>query len=325
MTKHLKLAAILGVTASLALSLGDAAAQADYPNRPIKVVVTVAPGGASDTVARRLGEHVGKTLNQSVVVENKPGAQSMVASRYVAKAPPDGYTLLVGSNTTHAANPYLVKDPGYDPIKDFKPVTLWTINPLLLVVRADLPVRNVQEFVKYAKDNPGKLNYGVGNTGGLIGVQLLKSQTDIDAAPINYQGTAPAVTDLAAGRLDFMITDPGVVGPFVQSGKVRILGITSRQRLGSLPDVPPLAESGLPGYDYASWVGLFAPAGTPPEAIRRLHDAYAKAVADPAIDKSMTELGMIMQGMTPEQLDRFVQEQQAFWGKLTKEAGLVPQ
>lgn len=321
----IKLGAVIAMGMGLALAPVVVSAQADYPSRPVKVVVTVAPGGASDAVGRRLAENVGKTLGQPVVVENRPGAQSMLAARYVAKAPADGYTLLVGSNTTHAANPYLVKDLGYDPIKDFKPVVLWTINPLLLVVRSDLPVSNVQEFVKYAKDNPGKLNYGVGNTGGLIGVQLLKSQTGIDAVPINYQGTAPAATDLAAGRLDFMITDPGVVRPFVESGKVRVLGITSKQRLGSMPNVVPLAESGLPGYDYASWVGLFAPAGTPPDTIRRLYDAYAKAVADPAIDKQMTEMGMIMQSMTPEQLEKFVQEQQVFWGRLTKEAGLTPQ
>ena len=304
---------------------GGAWAQGEFPSRPVKIVVTVAPGAASDTVARRLGEHVGKTLGQPVVVENRPGAQSLIAARLVAKAPNDGYTLLVGSNTTHAANPYLVKDLGYDPVRDFAPITLWTINPLMLVVNAELPVRTVQEFVKFARERPGKLNYGIGNTGGLVAVQLLKSQTGIEATGVSYQGTAPAATDLTAGRLDFMITDPLVVRPFVQSGKLRLLGITSKQRLSSYPDVAPLAESGLPAYDYASWVGLFAPAGVPPEAVRRINQAFAKALADPATEKFMTELGMIAESSSPERLQVFVQEQLRLWGRLTKEAGLTPQ
>ncbi|MCC6196424.1 MAG: tripartite tricarboxylate transporter substrate binding protein [Burkholderiales bacterium] len=311
--------------ACLMLAVGDGWAQADFPNKPIRVVVTVAAGAASDTIARRLGEQAGKALGQQVIVENKPGAQSMIAARYVAKAPHDGYTLLVGSNTTHAANPYLVKDLGYDPVKDFTPITLWTVNPLLLVVNSELPVRTVQEFVKYAKDRPGKLNYGVGNTGGLVAVQLLKSQTGIEATPVNYQGTAPAMTDLAAGRLDFMVTDPSVVRSFVQQGKVRVLGITSKQKLASFPDVATLSESGLPGYDYASWVGLFAPSGTPPEVVRRIQAAYAKALADPANQKFLSDLGMIAESSTPDQLEKFVQKQLEFWGRLTKEAGLTPQ
>jgi tripartite-type tricarboxylate transporter receptor subunit TctC len=248
----------------------------------------------------------------------------MIAARLVAKAPNDGYTLLVGSNTTHSANPYLVKDLGYDPVKDFAPVTLWTINPLLLVVNAELPVHTVPEFVKYARERPGKLNYGIGNTGGQVAVQMLKSQTGIDALGVNYPGTTQAATDLAAGRLDFMITDPGVVKPFVDAGKLRILGVTSKQRLPSHPQVAPLSES-LPGYDYASWVGLFAPAGVPPDVARRISDAFAKALADPSTQKFMTDLGMIAASSTPEQLQTFVQEQLRLWGRLTKDAGLTPQ
>jgi tripartite-type tricarboxylate transporter receptor subunit TctC len=307
------------------LPVGAASAQGDFPNKPIKVVVTVAAGSASDTVARRLGEQVSKTLGQPVVVENKPGGQSMIAARLVARAPNDGYTLLVGSNTTHAANPYLVKDLGYDPVKDFVPITLWTLNPLLLVVNADLPVHTLQEFLKYAKDRPNKLNYGVGNTGGLVAVQMLKSQTGIEATGVNYQGTAQAVTDVVGGRLEFMITDPSVVKPFVDSGKLRILGITSKKRLASFPDVAPLAESGLPGYDYASWIGLFAPAGTPPDAVHRLNQAYVKVLAEPATAKFMTDLGMIAESSTPAQLEAFVQDQMRLWGRLTKEAGLTAQ
>ncbi|MBK9609756.1 MAG: hypothetical protein IPO58_26565 [Betaproteobacteria bacterium] len=150
--------------------------------------------------------------------------------------------------------------------------------------------------MKYAVERPGKLNYGIGNVGGLVAVQMLKSQTGIDALGVNYPGTTQAATDLAAGRLDFMITDPGVIKPFLQAGKLRILGISSKQRLATYPDVAPLAESGLPGYEYASWVGVFAPAGTPPEAVRRMNQAFVKALADPATEKFLTDLGMIAAG-----------------------------
>ena len=300
-------------------------AQADFPNRPIKVVVTVPTGSASDTVARHLGEQISKMLGQPIVVENRPGAQSLIAARTVAKAPNDGYTLLVGSNTTHSANPYLVKDMGYDPVKDFVPVASWTINPLFLVVNADLPVKTAAEFVRYAKERPGKLNYGIGNTGGLVAVQMLKSLTGIDAVGISYPGTTQAATDVAGGRLEFMITDPAVARPFVQSGKMRILGISSKQRLSTYPDVPPLTEAGLPGYDYASWIGVFAPAGSPPEAVRKIGQAYAKALAEPATDKFLTDLGMIALVTSPDQFQGFLRDQLGMWGRLTKEAGLTPQ
>lgn len=313
------------LSAALSLACSGAWAQTDYPSRPIKVVVTVAPGSASDTLVRYLSEHASKTLGQPVVVENRPGGQSMIAARAIAKAPKDGYTLLVGSNTTHSANPYLVKDLGYDPDKDFSPITLLTLNPLMLVVHTDLPVRSVPDFIRYAKERPGKLNYGVGNSGGLVAVQMIKTLTGIEAQGVNYQGTAPAANDLVAGRLDFMVTDPSVVGAFAQAGKLRILGISSKQRLPSHPDVAPLAEAGLPGYEYASWVGLFAPAGVPPEVARRLSQAFGRALAEPATEKFLTGLGMIPKGLSPEQFQLFVQDQLKLWGRLTKDAGLTPQ
>ncbi|MBB3014087.1 Bug family tripartite tricarboxylate transporter substrate binding protein [Cupriavidus alkaliphilus] len=311
------------LTACALLPCVSGQAAPEFPNRPIRLVISFPPGSTSDLLARRLGEQAGKALSQPVVVESRPGAQGVVAARAVLSAPRDGYTLFLGTNSSHAANVYMVKELGYDPLKDFTPITQFTINPLLLVVNAAMPVHNVKEFVRYAKERPGKLSYGTGNSGGLVAAQMLKSQAGIDAVAVNYPGTAQAMSDLVAGRLDFMMVDPVVIRSIAQTGKVRVLGLTSKQRLPSMPDVVPLAEGGLPDYDYASWGGLFAPAGLPPDVTRRLSQAFGNAVGDPGTVKYLSELGMIATSSTPEEFRVFVQGQIAFWGRLTKEAGLA--
>jgi tripartite-type tricarboxylate transporter receptor subunit TctC len=306
------------------LANGTAMAQGAYPDKPIKIVTPFAPG-SSDVIARRLGEHASKTLGQPIVVETRPGAQGTIASRAIAKVKNDGYTLLLGTNSTHSASPYLFKDLGYDPVKDFTPITRFTVNPLMLVVHADMPVRSLQEFIRYAKERSGKLSYGVGNTGSLVAAQMLKAQAGFEAEPINYPGNSQAVTDFVAGRLDFMVTDPLIVKSFVQAGKLRILGLTSKQRLSTFPDVVPLAEQGLPNYEYASWIGLFGPADMPADITRRLHEAFAKALAEPDSVKFLGDIGMIAAGATPTEFSAFVQDQIKVWGRLTKDAGLGPQ
>jgi tripartite-type tricarboxylate transporter receptor subunit TctC len=299
-------------------------AQEVFPNKPIKIITPFAPG-SSDLIARKLGESVSKILGQPILVETRPGGQGTVASRAIAKTKNDGYTLLLGTNSTHAASLYLFKDLDYDPIKDFTPIIRFTINPLFLVVRADMPVKNVQEFIKYAKDRPGQLSYGTGNSGSLVAAQLLKTQTGIDAVGINYPGNAQAVNDFVAGRLDFMVTDPMIVKSFAQAGKLRILGVTSNQRLSTFPDVAPVAELGLPQFEYASWIGLFGPAGMPSEVTKRLHDAFAKALAEPDNVKFLADIGMIAAGSTSIEFGNYVQDQIKFWGRLTKDAGMNPQ
>lgn len=319
-----KLLLTAAVATAAALPFSDALAQADFPSRPIKLIISFPPGSTSDLLARRLGDHVSKSLGQAVVVESRPGAQGVIAARSVLNSPKDGYTLFLGTNSSHAANVYLIKDLGYDPVKDFTPITQFTTNPLLLVVNAQLPVKTVQEFVKYAKERPGKLSYGTGNSGGLVAAQLLKALAGIEAVGVNYPGTAQATTDLIAGRLDFMMIDPVVIRPFVQTGQVRVLGLTSKQKLSSMPEVISLADAGLPGYNYASWSGLFGPAGMPPEVTRRLSQAFTQAVTDPANEKFLADLGMITTSSSPESFQAFVQEQIKLWGRLTKEAGLTP-
>lgn len=297
---------------------------AAFPSRPISLVISFPPGSTSDLLARRLGQHVSLALGQPVVVESKPGAQGVVAARAVQHAPKDGCTLLLGTNSSHAANVYLIKNLGYDPVKDFTPITQITTNPLLLVVNAKLPVHSLQEFVAYARQRPGALSYGTGNSGGLVAAQLLKTQAGIDALGVNYAGTAQATTDLVAGRLDFMVIDPLVIQSFVDAGQVRVLGLTTRQRLASMPNVAPLAESGLPDYNYASWAGLFGPAGLSADVRQRLNTAFTDAVTDPQTQAYFAGLGMIATRSSPEAFQAFVQDQVREWGRLTQEAGLTP-
>lgn len=303
---------------------GTLRAQQGFPDKPIRIIAPFAPG-SSDVIARRLGEHVAKALGQSVVVESRPGAQGIVASRAVARARNDGYTLLLGTNSTHAASPYLFKDPGYDPVKDFTPITRFTVNPLVLAVSADAPIHSVADFIRYARARSGKLSYGAGNTGGLVASQMLKTQAGFQAEAINYAGNSQAVNDFVAGRLDFMVTDPMIVKPFVESGKLRMLGLTSRQRLPSLPDLVPLSEQALPDYDYASWIGLFGPAGLPADVERLLHDAFADALKQPDNARYIASIGMIASGTSSQEFTVFVQDQIQLWGHLTKDAGLTPQ
>ncbi len=312
------------LAAPLLLPIHKAQAQGDYPNRPIRIVAPFAAGAASDVLIRRLSEPVGKLLGQPFIIENRPGANGAIAGRIAAKAPNDGYTLMAAGNSSHAAGVHTMKDLGYDPIKDFTPITQLTSNPQVLVVNADMPVRTLQEFIQYAKERPGKLSYGTGNTGSLVAALLLKAQTGIDAVGVNYPGVPQATTDLLAGRLDFIMNDPVVAAPFVQAGKLRVLGVTSKQRLGAFPDVAPLAELGLRDFDYASWSAIVAPAGVPADAVTKIQQAFVKVMADPVIQKFVADAGIIPQTSTPDGLRAFMVEQIRLWGIWSKQAGLTP-
>ncbi|MDB5847975.1 MAG: hypothetical protein JWP29_1727 [Rhodoferax sp.] len=315
---------VQAAAAALALPGAWAYAQPDFPNHPIRLVISFPAGSGSDIIARYLGQKVSATLGQPIIVESKAGAQGAIAAREVAKSKNDGYTLLLGTNSTHAANIYMMKDLSYDPVKDFTPITQLTANPLVLVVRSEMPVNNLQEFLKYGKERQGKLNYGTGNSGGLVAAQLLKSLSGLDAVGVNYAGTAQAVTDLIGGRLDFMVTDPMVTKSFVDTGKLRALAVTTRQRLSSSPDVVPMADGGLPGYEYASWVGLFGPAGMQAEVVQKINQAFLKALTDPETEKFFAGMGMIAAGSAPDVFQAYVLDQIKLWGRLTKEAGVTP-
>jgi tripartite-type tricarboxylate transporter receptor subunit TctC len=301
-------------------------AQAErFPSRPIQVVITSTPGSTSDVITRFLGNEVGKALGQPIVVVAKPSENSVIGADFARRAAPDGHTLFLGGNTSMAANVHLVKNLPYDPIRDFDPITLVSINPLVLVVRADLPIQSVADLINYAKARPGQMNYGVGNAGGKVAVKLLRSMTGIDALEVPFKGASQAVQELVAGRLDFMAVDPLVVDSFIKQGTLRALAVTSSVRLPSMSSVPTMAEAGIAGYDYASFLGYYVPRGTPGAVIQALNEAFVKAVQSKEGQEFYQRMAMIPRTTTPEGLTEFNKGQIANWGRLVKAAGLEPQ
>ena len=254
-----------------------------YPSKPIRIVVPFGPGSATDTIARMLGERAGKLLGTTFVVDNRPGANGLIAAREVVNAPKDGYTIMVSSNSAHAANQYLYKDLGYDPVKDFAPITGLTMNPHVLVVRSSLPVQNMKEFIQYGKDNPGKLNFGAGNTRlarqRVAGEKHGGLHRDRDLVQVAARRRRRS----ARGRIDFLSVDYFIVNDHIKTGALRPLAVTSKSRLKALPNVPTVAET-LPGYELNGWVAAFAPAGTPPDVIAKLNKAFAEVIQSPEFE-----------------------------------------
>ncbi|CAN5726894.1 tripartite tricarboxylate transporter substrate binding protein [soil metagenome] len=315
----------LVVAAALSTMVLGVARAETYPSKPIQIVITSTPGSASDAITRLLGVEVTKSLGQPIIVINKASAAGTIGADYVRRAPPDGYTLFFGGNTTMAANLFLVKNLSYDPIRDFEPITQVSVNPLLLVVRANLPVKSVSELVAYAKRRPGEMNYGVGNAGGRVAAQLLQSITGMKAQDISFNGASQAALDLVAGRLDFMLVDPLVVDAFIQQGTLRPLAVTSSVRLPSMPAIPTMQEAGVPGYDYASWLGYYAPRGTPKVITDKLNAAFVKALESDEAKAYFHRMGMIGKASTPAGLAAFNKEQITSWERWVKEAGMEPQ
>jgi len=301
-------------------------AQTDkFPSRPIQVVITSTPGSTSDVLTRFLSAEISKALGQHLIVVSKPSETGTIGADFAKRSASDGYTLFLGGNTTMAANVHLVKNLSYDPIRDFEPVSLATINPLILVVKSELQIHSVAEFIAHAKRNPGALNYGVGNAGGKVAVQLLRSLSGIDAQEISYKGASQAMLDLVAGRLDFMIVDPLVADPFIKQGTIRALAVTSSSRLPAMPTLPTMMEAGVSGYDYASFLGYYAPKGTPKIVIEQLNAAFVKAVNAKDAQEFFNRMGMIGRSSSPQGLTQFNQEQILNWERLVKIAGMQAQ
>jgi tripartite-type tricarboxylate transporter receptor subunit TctC len=314
---------MLAGIAGLVGGVGPSASAAEgYPNRLIKLVVPFPAGSATDVEARFLADKVGALLNQKIMIENKPGANGNIGATEVARATPDGYTLYLATNSTHSANVHLYNEMPFDPVADFAPIARLTRNPLVMVVAASFPAKNLGEFISYAKANPGKLSFGSGNTGSMAAAQLVKSMAGIDAVRVSYPGTPQAITDLLGGRIEFVITDVAVTRDFIHQGSLRALGVTTATRVTSLPDVAPLAEVGLPGYDFAAWSGLFAPKGTPDDIVRVLNKAFVDTMATPDAKKFFADIGLEPDISTPEGLAEHVRTQTELWGRIIKESGL---
>lgn len=317
-TKNLVSACLLGV------ALGPVAAFAAYPEKPITLVVPFPAGSGTDAVGRIFAEDISKQLGQPVIVENRPGANATIAANYVAKAAPDGYTLFVTTNTSHSAAPWLMNNVTYDPVKDFTPIARGGNLPFLLVSNPSRPYKTVKELIDHAKANPGKVTYATGNSTGIVAGGTLAVKTGIDLLAIPYKGTPQALTDLVGGQVDFMFTDFTSGMPFVTSGRLHAMAVSTAKRSELVPNLPSMEEAGVPDFDINSWNGYFGPAGMDPQVVKVLNAAINKTVSDPKIKEKLAQLGFDAFSGTPDDFAKFVQEQYALWGKLIKDANLAP-
>lgn len=314
------------LAAGLATASLPARAQTDaFPTRALKFIVPFAAGSATDAVARIVGEKVSAELKQSVIVENVAGASGVLAAQQVARAEPDGYTILVTTNTTHGANQSLLKRVPYDAIADFAPIARIGYNPLVLVVNPDLPAKNVAELVAYAKANPGKLNFGSGSSSSRVCGELLKMRAGIDVAHVPYRSIPFALTDVIGGQISFTFADPQSGLPQVQAGKVRGLAVSGTYRIGLAPDLPTMEEAGIKDYDIVAYFAAFAPAKTPGPALEKLVAAFSAAVKDPTTAGKLSGVGIDPSLGSPAELRDQVASEIKKWAAIVKDAGIEPQ
>jgi len=317
-------AVFVALVSCAAIAASSAHAQS-YPNRPIKIVVPYAAGGAVDIVARTIGQPLSEAMKQPVIVENKPGASANIGMEFVAKSAPDGYTLLMASNGI-ATNMALFPNLAFDGRRDFAPIAKIGYAPLVIVVPSSSPAKSFKDLIAMAKAAPGKLTYasaGNGSSGHLAG-ELLKSTAKIDVLHVPYKGGAPAITDLLGERISFMPINPVEVIAHIRAGKLRALAVATDKRFPLLPDVPTVAEAGLPGYDASVWWGLVAPAKTPSDIVRQLNAETNKALANPAIANKLAELGVVVTHGTPEEFAAFIKSQTELWSGVIKSSGIKP-
>ena len=317
--------AIVAATLACAAA-GPASAQAPaYPAKAITFIVPFAAGSATDQLARALGQSVTTDTKQPVVVDNKAGASGMIAAQAAAKAPADGYTVLITTNTTHAANEHLYKKLSYDPVKDFAPVTGLGKGGQVLVVNAGAPYKSVAELLAFAKKNPGKLSFGSGSSSSRMAGEMLKQLADVDILHVPYKSNPLAITDLLGGQIDMMITDTSTGVPQIKAGKLRALGYSTQKRGAQLPDVPTIAEAGVKGYDMGYWFAAYVPAGTPAPVVARLNELLAHATKSEAARSYSTNAGSEAWTTTPEELAKFQAAETQKWGKVIKAAGIEPE
>ena len=307
-------AGLLGGTSALAQA---------YPTKPVTIIVPFAAGGTTDILARIIGQALTAELGQSVVVDNRAGAGGNIGGQAAAKAAPDGHTLFMGTVGTHAINASLYKKMPFDPIKDFAPLTRVANVPNLLVANPAQPYKSVKDLIAYAKANPGKVNFGSSGNGSSIHLsgELFKSLAKVDMQHVPYKGSAPAVTDLMGNQIGIMFDNMPSAIQHVRSGSLVPLAVTTAKRSPELPNVPTIAEAGVPGYEATSWFGMFAPAGTPAPVLAKLNAAIVKVLAQPDVKKKINEQGAEVYSETPEQFAAFIQAESVKWGKVVKESG----
>lgn len=316
--------AILMAIFSCALWPGAALPQGAFPDHPIRLIVPFPPGGSTDIVARVIATKMGEGFGKTVIVDNKPGAAGNVGTAEAAKAAPDGYTMLFHIATTAVINPLVMKNLTYDPLRDLQPVAMIAKIPNVIIVNKDVPAKNLRELIAWIKANPGKLNYGSSGTGGAMHLsgELFKKQAGIDIQHVPYKGSAPAMQDLMGGTIVFMFDNiTGSIGP-AKSGQVKLLGVTTDERVGVMPDVPTIAESGLPEFKNSSWFSLFTRAGVPAPVLARLEAEALKAISQPDTLAKLRDLGAIPAPMGAAQLERFWKADFDYWRPVVQSVNL---
>jgi len=317
---------LLRILVAAGAALVSPALHADnYPSKPITLVAVFGPGSASDTICRVIAQPLSAALKESVIVENRPGANGALAAQYVARAAPDGYTLLMGTNSPLSAVPFMMKSVPYDAVKDFAPVTRVGSFTLMLVVHPSIPANNMKELMAYAKANPGRLSFASANTSGIVAGETLKHWAEIDLLHVPYKSAPPALQDLIAGRVSMMFTDLTTGLPHVQSGALRALAVTRLQRSSLFPELPTMDEAGVTGFDMDSWAGIVAPAGTPPEIVTRLNTELRKIIDSPDIKKMLGRVGFEAFSSSPKEMEDTIKVQLGKWGKMVKDAGIHPE
>ena len=319
----MKLKLLLALLAALP---GVAMAQA-YPSKPIRMIVTFAAGGGADFVGRAIAPKLGEALGQPVVVENRPGANGALGADAVAKAAPDGYTLLLGAAGTLVVAPHLGASMPFDPMKDLAPVSLVAISPFVVTLNPGVQANSIRDLVALAKANPGKLNFGSSGTGGSpqLAGELFKSMTGVNMVHVAYKGLAPALTDLLGGQIQAVFADVALVKGNIAAGKLKGLAVTSATRSAAMPELPTVAESGVPGYAAGTWYGILAPAGTPADILARVGAETRKVLAQPEVKAAFVAQGMDPVGDTPAQFAGYMREESAKWGKVIREANIKAQ
>jgi tripartite-type tricarboxylate transporter receptor subunit TctC len=313
---------LLALAAVAAACSAPAARAETYPTRPITLVAPFGAGSASDTVSRVIAQPLGVALKQPIVVEPRPGADGALAAQYVAKANPDGYTLLMGTNSPLSADPFLLKDVTYDAVKDFVPVSRVGSFTLMLVINPGIPATSIKELIDYVRANPGRLSFASGNTAGIVAGETLKHWAKIDMLHVPYKSTPPALEDILAGRVSMMFADLTTAMPHVRAGTLRALALTRLKRSTLFPELPTMDEAGVTGFELDAWAGIVAPARTPPEIVAQLNRELRRIIDDPDIKAKLKNVGFEAFSSTPDELGDTIKVQLDKWGKMIADAGI---
>jgi tripartite-type tricarboxylate transporter receptor subunit TctC len=313
---------ILGFAAIL---MSVVASAQTFPNRAIRLIVPFAAGSLTDSLGRLLAKELTAALGQPVIVDNKPGASAIIGAQATAQAAPDGYVLLLTTNTPQAANPSLFKKLPYDPVKSFTPIARIGYYPFVLVVNPTVSATSVKELIDFARARPGKLSYATASSMSLVSAETFNVLAETDLQRVAYKSSPQALTDLIAGETQLMVSDLGTSLPHIKAGRLRALGVTTAKRTSLMPDIPTIAESGLPNFDLIGWVGLVGPAGLPEDVVRKIHSALAKSISRPDMQERLATLGCESAYMPPEQFGIFIKQQISEWAKKVTAAKIEPE